>query len=126
MKAQTFLLALFFLTTPFFLSAQSMVGDWTYQGPGPDGKEITNTMTMKEDGTLSVDFGSDGQVEVVAAYTIEGDQITINDTLEQSPCYGKAGVYTFKIDGDNITITLVEDACDLRRRDRPWTLTRKK
>ncbi|PHN02489.1 hypothetical protein [Flavilitoribacter nigricans] len=116
----------FFTITPFFLTAQSMVGDWTYSGPGPDGEELINTMSMKEDGSLSVDFGSDGQIEVVASYTIEGKQITINDVSEQSPCHGKAGVYEFALDGDNVTITLVEDACELRRRERPWVLTRKK
>lgn len=125
MKTQHFLFILLLSMTPLALSAQSMVGTWTYQDATPDGTKVTNTMAMNEDGTFTVDFASDGKVEVLGTYKIEGDQITIRDTPEESPCYGKDGVYHFKFDGDAITITLVEDACEIRRRDRPWTITRK-
>ncbi len=125
MKTHNFLFILFFLMTSFALSAQSMVGTWTYQAPTPDGTEVTNTMTMNEDGTFTVDFASDGKADVLGTYTIDGSKITISDTPEESPCYGKDGVYSFSIEGDTATITLIEDACELRRSDRPMTLTRK-
>lgn len=125
MKTHNFLVILLFLMISFDLSAQSMIGSWTYQGTTPDGTEVTNTMTMKEDGTFTVDFASDGKTDVLGAYTIDGSTITIKDTPKESPCYGKDGVYSFKLEGDTVTITLIEDACDIRRSDRPWTLTRK-
>ncbi|MBK8967995.1 MAG: hypothetical protein IPM36_15280 [Lewinellaceae bacterium] len=126
MKMHHFLFILLLSMTPFALTAQSMVGSWTYQATTPDGAEVTNTMIMNEDGTFTVDFASDGKAEVLGTYTIEGSKITIRDTPEESPCYGKDGVYNFQLEGDALTITLIEDACEIRRRDRPWTITRKK
>lgn len=125
MKTHHFLFILLLFTTPFALSAQSMVGSWTYQDTTPDGTEVTNTMTMHEDGTFTVDFASDGKADVLGTYTIDGSKITISDTPKESPCHGKDGVYSFKLEGDTVTITLIEDACEIRRRDRPWTITRK-
>ena len=125
MKTHPFLFMLLLFTAPFALPAQSMVGSWIYQDTTPDGTEVTNTMTMLEDGTFTVDFASDGKVEVLGTYAIDGSQITIRDTPEESPCYGKDGVYSFSLEGDVATITLIEDACEIRRRDRPWTITRK-
>ncbi|MEZ4939540.1 MAG: hypothetical protein R3D58_01660 [Saprospiraceae bacterium] len=126
MKMHHFLFILLLSMTPFALTAQSMVGSWTYQATTPDGAEVTNTMIMNEDGTFTIDFASDGKAEVLGTYTIEGSKITIRDTPEESPCYGKDGVYNFQLEGDALTITLIEDACEIRRRDRPWTITRKK
>lgn len=125
MKTHNFLFILLLFMTPFALSAQSMVGTWTYQDTTPDGTEVTNTMTMNEDGSFTVDFGSDGKANVLGTYTIDGSKITISDTAKESPCYGKDGVYNFKLEGDIVTITLIEDACEIRRSDRPMTLTRK-
>lgn len=121
-----FLFILLLPMTSFALSAQSMVGTWTYQDITPDGTEVTNTMTMHEDDTFTVDFASDGKVEVLGTYTIEGSTITIRDTPKESPCYGKDGVYNFQLEGDALTITLIEDPCEIRRRDHPWTITRKR
>lgn len=125
MKTHNFLFIMLLFLIPFALSAQSMVGTWTYQAPTPDGTTVTNTMTMNEDGTFTVDFTSDGKADVLGTYTIDGSKITISDTPEESPCYGKDGVYSFSIEGDTATITLIEDACELRRSDRPMILTRK-
>lgn len=125
MKTHNFLFILFFLMTSFALSAQSMVGTWTYEATTPDGTAVTNTMTMNEDGTFTVDFASDGKPDVLGTYKIDGNQITISDTPAESPCYGKDGVYSFQTEGDTITITLIEDACEIRRSDRPMILTRK-
>lgn len=125
MKTYNLLFTMLFLMTSFALSAQSMVGTWTYQATTPDGTEVTNTMTMNEDGTFTVDFASDGKADVLGTYAIDGNQITISDTPEESPCYGKDGVYSFNIEGDTVTITLIEDACEIRRSDRPMILTRK-
>ena len=58
-----FLFILLLSMTPFALTAQSMVGSWTYQATTPDGAEVTNTMIMNEDGTFTVDFASDGKAE---------------------------------------------------------------
>lgn len=126
MKTHIFLFAMLFLMTSFALSAQSIAGDWAFERTAPDGTKVTNTMSMKEDGTFTVDFASDGQVNVLGTYTIDGNKITISDTPKESPCYGMLGVYNFKLAGDTATITLVEDACEIRRNDSPWELTRKR
>lgn len=121
-----FLSMLLCLLTPFALSAQSVAGTWTEQITTPDGEQVTSTFVMTDEGILTVDFTSDGQIDVMSTYTTDGSQIIVVDTMNESPCKGKKGVYNFKIDGDTITISLVEDGCDLRRREQPWSMTRKR
>lgn len=125
MKTHHFWFLMLLFMTSCALSSQSVVGTWVYQDTAPDGTEVTNTMTMHDDGTFTVDFASDGKEDVLGTYAIDGSKITISDTPKESPCYGIDGVYSFNMEGDALTITLIEDACEIRRRDRPWTLTRK-
>jgi hypothetical protein len=124
MKNTRFLPILFLLFTPFFLQAQDFVGSWTMSGTTPEGQTITNTITFKADGKLTVDFGSDGQVEVNATYTQKGNQVSFSDTSKESDCYGKVGVYNVSVSGDTFTAVLVSDPCDARRADK-MVMTRK-
>ncbi|MEM1324653.1 MAG: lipocalin family protein [Bacteroidota bacterium] len=125
MKTQLFFALLFFVSTPFFLSAQSIVGDWLIDSQTADGTPTQDIFSMKADGTFTVDFGSDGKVDVLGTYTINGDQITIQDTPKESPCYGKKGIYEFKVEGDIMTGKMISDECELRRSNRPMKMTRK-
>lgn len=109
------------------LTAQSMIGDWYVSGQMPDGTEVTHKITFKEGGTMTVDMGNDGTVDVNSTYTMDGYRISMSDTDEASPCKGKVGVYDLVIEKEKMVAKLVEDACDARRGDgKDMVMTRKK
>lgn len=120
-----FCLILSLLLSPLFLSGQSIYGSWAMEGTTSDGETVTNTVSFMENGQMTVDFGSDGSVDVEAAFTLDGNQISISDSNEESPCYNKIGIYAFSIDGKTMTAEVVEDPCDERRGDgKAGTMTR--
>ena len=94
---------------PFGLMAQSPVGTWKMSVPDQNGNMIPLKVNISADGTYAVDFGADGTVENKGKYTVEGEKMTIQDT-EGSDCTAQ-GVYTFKIEGDTLTMTRVSDGC---------------
>jgi uncharacterized protein YqkB len=67
---------------------------------------------ISDQGTYTVDVGADGNIENKGKYSLDGSKMTIQDT-EGSDCNG-VGVYTFKIEGDTMTMTRVSDACTER------------
>lgn len=112
---------------PSFSSAQSIVGDWIMEGKAEDGTKISNKVSFKKNGTLTVDFGNNGSIEVQASYTLDGNQISINDTSKESPCYGQVGIYEISIKGAICTAKVIKDPCDVRRGDgEPGTMKRLK
>ena len=115
MKRSKLIIAVFTLFTPFFLSAQSVVGDWLMDAVAPDGSLVKNKLSIKDNGIMEIDFGNDGTVNVVTSYTVDGDKISLKDTSEDSPCYNVVGVYQFKIKGNTNTVRLVDDPCEARR-----------
>ena len=127
MKKQTPLFIVLFLFTPFLMTAQSIVGDWLMDGKTPDGHTIVNKVSFNADGTLTVDLGNDGSIDVNATYTVEGNKVSMDDTSKESPCYGTVGIYEIKIEGDKCTAKVVEDACAVRKGDgKPSIMTRAK
>lgn len=94
---------------PLGLMAQSPVGTWKMSVPDQAGKMTPLTVNISADGTYAVDFGADGTIENKGKYSVEGGKMTIQDT-EGSDCTEK-GVYTFKIDGNTMTMTRVSDGC---------------
>lgn len=103
-----FLLAFLFLM-PLGLAAQSPAGSWKLNVPDKDGNQIPLHVTISDDGTYALDFGGDGTVDTKGKYTIDKDKMTIQDT-EGSDCT-EAGVYTFKNDGNTMTMTRISDGC---------------
>jgi hypothetical protein len=97
---------------PFSLMAQSPVGAWKMSVPDQSGKMTPLKVDISADGTYVVDFGADGVVENKGKYTVESGKMTIQDT-EGSDCT-EPGVYTFKIEGDTMTMTRVSDGCPNR------------
>lgn len=94
---------------PLGLVAQSPVGSWKMSVPGQDGKMVPLKVDISADGTYAVDYMADGTVENKGKYTVEGEKMTIQDT-EGSDCTEK-GVYTYKVEGNTLTMTRVSDAC---------------
>jgi|GEM_PF-1271685 len=127
MKRSNLFLTAFLLLTPFFLAAQSHLGDWQWSQQTPDGATITSTMSFKADGTYAVDFESDGSPEVMGVYTYENGNMTIKDTSEGA-CKDVEAVYALKIEGNKAMVKMVSDPCEVRAGDNNgevMTLTRK-
>lgn len=118
MKITRFLPVFLLLCTPFFLGAQDFLGSWTMPGTTPEGESITNTITFNADGTMTVDFASDGTVDVKSTYTYADGKVSVSDSSSESPCYGKTGVYQVAVNGKSMTATLVSDPCEARRADK--------
>ncbi|MGB3799232.1 MAG: hypothetical protein WA952_05410 [Lewinella sp.] len=99
------------------------MGEWTHTSTSSDGETLTNVLVLQEDGVVTIDMGSDGEMDIVSDYTIEEDKITVTDTMEESPCYGISGIYHFEREGDSVTLTPVDDECEARRMGAPKTMT---
>ncbi len=110
-KFNRLMLALLFLL-PFSLTAQGPVGAWRFNVPDNEGNMIPVQVNITDSGTYAVDFGIDGTVEINGKYTVEKDQMTIQDN-EGSECTAK-GVYKFSVDGNTLTMTRVSDGCENR------------
>lgn len=108
----TFLGLLFCL--PFSLMAQNaaLVGDWKTQIPDNTGKLMPIKLTMKNDGTFTVDFGVDGTNDIAGKYTIEGEQITIVETT--GTCPDKKGIYKIAVTASTFNMNRVSDECENR------------
>lgn len=108
------------LTASIFLFFSSPLavdpsGTWKMTMQDPEGNEAVASVTFT-DGIYQGDFGMDGTIEVQGTYTVDNDQITLMDNAEKSTaaaCEG-AGSYTVSIDGDAMSLTVVEDACEGR------------
>lgn len=105
-----FLASMFML--PIGLMAQSPVGNWKTAIPDENGNMIPLKVKLSEDGTYTVDFGSDGTIEIKGKYTIDGGKMTIQDA-DGSECTAQ-GVYKFKVEGDTFTMTRISDGCPNR------------
>ncbi|HMQ49859.1 MAG TPA: lipocalin family protein [Saprospiraceae bacterium] len=115
MKFIPFFLTLIGLCLSLTLSAQksALVGDWEMAVPTQDGSMMTIKVSLKGDGTYSVDFGNDGTNEINGAYTTDGDKITIKDADGPQACPGE-GIYTYTATETSLTMTRVSDACEGR------------
>lgn len=91
----------------------SVVGNWQLSFPTDDGGTMTVKVSMKNDGTYTVDFGVDGTIEVNGKYKVEGDKMTIKDVSGPQSCSG-TGVYTVTVEGDTLTMKQISDECEGR------------
>ncbi len=110
MKTPLFrLLLAIVVASPLGLSAQSPAGNWKTSVPNAEGKMMLLQVNIMDNGTYTIDFGADGTVEIKGKYTLDKETMTIQDT-EGSDCM-ESGVYTFKVEGDNLTMTRIKDGC---------------
>ncbi len=101
-------LAVLFLM-PLGLAAQSPAGSWKLNVPDDKGNMIPLNVDISADGTYTLDFGADGTIDTKGKYSLDNGKMTIQDT-EGTDCT-EAGVYTFKNDGNTLTMTRVSDGC---------------
>jgi hypothetical protein len=84
--------------------AQFVIGKWVRIGPGGP-----LALTLKEDGTVGVDFGNDGSVDVSSKYQLSGDEITFID--EQGAMCDETGQYHILWNDHYIAFDLEQDEC---------------
>jgi tetratricopeptide (TPR) repeat protein len=103
--------------SPLWVSAQpspginppDISGKWVRIGPaGPV------ALHFKTSGTVEGDFGNDQTIEIVSAYSLEGDQVTFRDR-EGVTC-PEAGIYRIHITDYYMSLDLIEDHCAGRLR----------
>jgi hypothetical protein len=111
--AKTVFLGLLFCL-PFSLLAQTatVVGDWKTQIPDNTGKLAPVKLSIKSDGTFTVDFGVDGTSEIAGNYTLEGEQITIVESVGN--CTDKKGIYKIVVTATTFNMNRVSDECENR------------
>jgi hypothetical protein len=96
-----------------FLNVQEKAGSISVEGKwvrmtqsGPVGMEFL------ENGTVNVDFGIDGTVDVVSNYKIQNDTIFFND--EKGEMCPESGIYKMDVTNCYAAFDLVNDMCNGR------------
>lgn len=99
--------------------AKQLVGKWTRTF---NEREVSFVMTAEQ--KYEVEFAGDERVDVFGSYEISGKKITFNDEGGE---YGsnETGVYEFKLEGNTISFTEVDDPVYGRRLlvEGEWTRT---
>lgn len=80
-------------------------------------------IALADDSTFQV--RQDGSVVVEGRYTIDGDRITFTDEIGDQLCEPPSGTYRWSLEGDQVTMSPVEDACSPRMTVLARPLTRR-
>ena len=93
---------------------QAHLGDWKIDVPMEDGTTLTAKLTITES-TYALDMGVDGSVDAEGKYTMNGSEMTINDTGGPFACPPDAtGVYSVVVEGNTLMMERVSDECESR------------
>lgn len=93
-------------------SSEDIIGSWT--------KIVTDTEGISYQVRLDIDQNSydfiilsdvPGHTDSYAEYIIEDGMMKI---IEDEDCYGIIGYYDFSVSGNKLTLTAVDDNCELR------------
>lgn len=98
---------------------ESLAGKWERVVQG-----TALTIVLAKDGTYEVEFTGDQKTDVTGKCTIENDRITFKDTGGMAA--DAPGIYTFKIEEDMITFSIVNDPSNGRSGLLAGTWIRKK
>lgn len=101
------------LLLPVAAFSQSPQGEWTMQVPDENGNMMTLKLSIGKD-AYTVDFGMDGTLEVKGNYTVNGDEMNIEDVEGSQACIGTKAVYKFAVTDESMTMTRVKDDCEGR------------
>lgn len=114
--------ALLFLLPCMGFAQTSIVGEYTSQAPDEQGKLMPLKVSMKADGTFTVDFGADSNIDITGKYSIEGDQITLLDSF----CPDQKGIFKLEMTETVTTFTVITDPCKRGGPEGKIVLTRAK
>lgn len=99
-------------TTEMDAGAEMTAGD-----PFEGTHEMSMGTVEMADGRYTYRSAEGDSLIAEGTYAISGDTVRLTETLESSACAGDVGVYTFTGEGEDLTLTLVEDPCEGRRED---------
>ena len=90
----------------------ALVGSWSRDEPWDiDGVTLSVVWTGNDDGTCQVELTSTEFVDTFdCAYTAEAGEFSITD----DGCEGDLGRYTYTLEGDALSFTLIDDPCEDR------------
>ena len=100
--------------------SQSVVGNWTRLFNGSD-----ITITLKTNGSYTVDMDGDSKAEVKGQYAIENEQITFTDQGGKNASSMGQAVYSFTVNGNQLTLTVINEPDNNRKSVAAATWTRK-
>jgi hypothetical protein len=75
----------------------------------PSPTDRITEFSFADDGTFTISY-YDGK-QATGTYTASGDEITLNELNEDSPCIGSPATMTWASSGDRLTFKTLEDAC---------------
>jgi hypothetical protein len=103
----------FALMLPILAFSQGdLVGNWKTVGKMEDGSPFDILLSISDDGSFTVDFGADGQVDVKGYFETKDDQVTIVEKEGLNvECKDVKGVYKYTADAASLVMVRVEDAC---------------
>ena len=101
---------------PLLTNAQSKdhIGSWKMTMETNDGP-LSLLLTFLDNGAHQVDFGVDGQVDINGKYDFKEGVVTLKEEQGVNACVDATGKYELKVEGDTLTMTLIEDDCVDRR-----------
>jgi hypothetical protein len=105
------LLALISLALAGMSFAQPPAEPGVLTGVWNDGQRV---YTFMPEGHLAVAIAANGAPFAVLTYEISGSELRITDIDGFTPCVGMTALYKFDVDGDNATVTAVDDPCPAR------------
>ena len=93
------------------ISSHKITGSWKFK----DSNDGPQKITFLKDGTYNLDFDGDGKRDIWGSYRISQDWIILNDVGGDFvfDC-GQQGAYSFRINDDILTFTMMADQCPSR------------
>lgn len=96
------------------MMGQAHIGDWKIEVPMEGGTTVPAKLTFTES-TYVLDMGVDGSVDAEGKYSMNGSEMTVNDTGGPFACPSDAtGVYHIVVEGDTLMMERVSDECESR------------
>lgn len=115
MKKLALLLICSFMLPLFTMAQDSIVGQWKMEVPDEQGNMVAIALTIKGDGSYTVDWYLDGSIEIEGNYEMDGSEITVWDTGGPNACESdKKGRYVCTIEGGKLTMEMISDDCEGR------------
>lgn len=100
------------MLAPIVVFSQSeLQGTWMMTLETSDGPAVIK-FDVLENGTYEVDLGNDGTINVKGVWEVDGNTFKVKDTEGEAGCPDdKGGVFSYKLEGEKVTFTAIDDPC---------------